>query len=105
MLMNAVHPNFSPAMELLLTLPLRVNAQGQENWAAITDLVADIGAETQRTIKNLLAELDAMGIKIERWTDRELGKLVAVCPESWTRAKLLAENYWESVYGGMPTAA
>lgn len=97
--MNSQHPKFSLSMELLALLPIRVDGDGHERHAVITELADDLGLKLQSEVETLRQELETKGFKIERFTMGGVGRCMAILPESWEAAKAAAQDYWQNVYG------
>jgi hypothetical protein len=105
MLTNRTHPKYSLAMEILSLLPCRFDRLGNERYAAIADIVVDLGLELQSDVRDRIKQIEAMGIRLERFNVRDAGHALAVARESWGRAKEKCDEYWSKVYGAETEAA
>ena len=93
---NWNHARFNLAKELLCLIP------PEPAFAIRSELMADLLLDNQAAITALLGKLPpSITIRHFNATDgrKPLGRALTIQADSWRRAKRIAENYWESVYG------
>lgn len=93
---NIEHPEFNTEMEVLCLL----NVDPHET--RMTDLMVDLGHDTQSPIKGFIHNLTKRGFDMimreSRSPPYRHHRVACVSKEGWEKAKKAAQKYWETVY-------
>ena len=93
---NIDHPEFNAEMEILCLL----NVDPHET--RMTDLMGDLGHDTQSPIKEMIETLTRRGFDMimreSRRPPYRHHRVACVSKAGWEKAKKAAQKYWETVY-------
>ena len=93
--MDVRHPHFDMALELLAMLP-----KGEHHAVPLSSLASDLGYETQKPIRDLIAELKKTGYDVRTCLHmQEQARAAYIHELGWADAVKAAEAYYQRVYG------